>query len=132
MVSALLNSPNQLSVLEKGLNFTPTHNKDITKDVIVSLESILHKFSSQDKEIVRSTITTTLNKPRKRRRRNLHKDEYIALKQLRSEKSIVILKADKGNCTVIMDRTAYDSKCYLTQTLTGYLRKTQHQHSRDP
>ena len=34
----------------------------------------------------------------------------MALKQLRSEKSIVIQRADKGNSTVVMNRTTYNEK----------------------
>ena len=32
------------------------------------------------------------------------------MKELKEDKDIVILKSDKGNCTVIMDRPDYDQK----------------------
>ena len=38
---------------------------------------------------------------------NLEKDEFKALKQLRSDKHIVLKPADKGNAVVIMDRDQY-------------------------
>ena len=43
-------------------------------------------------------------------KRNIDKAEEQALKELKEDKDIVILKADKGNCTVIMDRPDYDQK----------------------
>ena len=41
---------------------------------------------------------------------NLSKEQRNALKNLRKEKNIVILPADKGNSTVLMDTSDYDSK----------------------
>ena len=43
-------------------------------------------------------------------KRNIDKEEEKPLKELKEDKNIVILKADKGNCTVIMDRPDYDQK----------------------
>ena len=40
----------------------------------------------------------------------MRQQEIRAVKRLRNEKSIVILPADKGNATVVMDRTDYDDK----------------------
>lgn len=42
--------------------------------------------------------------------RNLTPDEHRALKRLKTDKKIVILPADKGRMTVIMDRTDYNDK----------------------
>lgn len=36
---------------------------------------------------------------------------HPSIKSLQNDKSIVILPADKGNCTVVMDREEYDVKC---------------------
>jgi len=38
------------------------------------------------------------------------KENYDILKSLRADRSIVITKADKGNCTVILDTSAYTKK----------------------
>ena len=38
---------------------------------------------------------------------NLTKDEQYALKRLKNDKNIVILSADKGRVTVVMDKTDY-------------------------
>ena len=41
---------------------------------------------------------------------NLTKDEQHALKRLKNNKDIVILPADKGRVTVVMDKTDYHDK----------------------
>ena len=41
---------------------------------------------------------------------NLSTEEKIAIKELKSNKDIVILKADKGNSTVIMNSEDYSAK----------------------
>ena len=41
---------------------------------------------------------------------NLTKDEQHALKRLKNDKEIVILPADKGRVTVVMDKTDYHDK----------------------
>ena len=43
-------------------------------------------------------------------RSNLSKNQKDAVRNLRTDKSIHILKADKGNATVILNRTDYDKK----------------------
>ena len=42
---------------------------------------------------------------------NLSKDEHKALKELQSDTSIVILPADEGRSTVILNRENYLEKC---------------------
>ena len=49
---------------------------------------------------------------------NLYKDERLALKALREEKNVIILPADKGNATLVMDAAEYKKKkrnCWKTQ-----------------
>lgn len=59
---------------------------------------------------------------------NVSKDERKALKDLQSDNSIVILPADKGRCTVVMDSGAYKEKCNLMLKDTN----TYQQLPRDP
>ena len=42
---------------------------------------------------------------------NISKSERKALKDLQRDKSVVILPADKGRYTVVMDRPTYVEKC---------------------
>ena len=43
---------------------------------------------------------------------NLSTKEKKALKNLRNDTNIVITKADKGNCTVIIDKDKYEEKIF--------------------
>ena len=60
--------------------------------------------------MIRSKVSLTIqnSKPPKD---NLSKDERKALKELQSDKSIVILLADKGRSNVILNREDYLEKC---------------------
>ena len=63
----------------------------------------------------------------------LTSQEWTAVKELKENKDIVIVRADKGNATVIMDRLSYDRKITdmlqaaetYTQMQTNPLAKTQ-------
>ena len=62
---------------------------------------------------------------------NLTKDEQQALKRLKNDKNIVILPADKGRVTVVMDKTDYyDKMDALVNDKQTYelLNVTQRQH----
>ena len=49
---------------------------------------------------------------------NITHEEEEALKELKKDKNIVILKADKGNATIIMNATEYNDKinCLLSDS----------------
>ena len=81
-------------------------------DIVSGVEAGLGKV--QDAAAVhtaRSKVAEIL-KQAKSPPRNLTKEEE-ALKQLKSKKNITILKADKGNATVIMNSVDYDQKINL-------------------
>lgn len=59
---------------------------------------------------------------------NLTKQEQQALKQLKKEKSITIVPADKGRSTVVLDSSSYDEKVNLM--LSNH--KTYEQLATDP
>ena len=58
------------------------------------------------------------------------KDERQALKRLKTDENIVILPADKGRMTVVMDKTDYYDKmdALVNDRPTKYLNETRHQH----
>ena len=67
-----------------------------------------HEYKSSV-DLVRSRVTQVLSnaKPPKS---NLTKDETESLQKLQGYDDIIVLSADKGNCTVVMDKSEYDSK----------------------
>ncbi|KXJ11975.1 hypothetical protein AC249_AIPGENE14176 [Exaiptasia diaphana] len=102
-------SKDETSVLSKGMSFAIASNKVPVDQFIVETESSISSLSSDAKAEIRSKVCSILSssKPPKS---NLSSNGMKAIKTLRSEKDIIILKADKGNSTVVMDRKEYDHK----------------------
>ena len=103
-------TPTQTSVLEKGFNFALSPKSLPMVDIICGVEEGLRKVNDAAAvSTARSKVAGVL-KTARLPKRNIDKEEEQALKELKKDKDIVILKADKGNCTVIMDRPDYDQK----------------------
>ena len=100
----------QQSVLTKGMNFVPRNGRDITKHVIMSVEGSVLRMPAEEADEVRTVIMRSLQEDCRMVRHNLHREERQALKELRNNKKLTILKADKGNCTVMMRRQDYEEK----------------------
>ena len=81
------------------------------EEFIQSIEPSIRKLEKQKADDIRIQINQVLKnvKPPKS---NITRLEYQAIKGLRADTSIHILKADKGNTctTVVMDRSEYDQK----------------------
>lgn len=97
------------NVLSKGLNFNMTKDKVPKLDIIASIESKTEFLPIDQQEFYRSKIVNSLCK-NKKIRANLSINEFNALKTLKSDESIVIVPADKGRTTVIMDKSDYEEK----------------------
>ena len=100
----------QTGVLEKGFNFVLSPKSLPMVDIICGVEEGLQKVNDAAAvSTARSKVAGVLKIARPPKR-NIDKEEEQALKELKEDKDIVILKADKGNCTVIMDRPDNDQK----------------------
>ena len=101
---------------------------------VSSVEAVLsrqHELSESSKDNIRSTVTSTLQSA-SLPNSNLTPDEQKALKRLKTDENIVILPAEKGRVTVVMDKTDYNDKmdslandiCCVnrTETVHGTLR----------
>ncbi|XP_045454291.1 uncharacterized protein LOC123663667 [Melitaea cinxia] len=100
-----------LSVLERGMNFAITPRHIPYENVIGSVEEGIrrNKIPSIDADIMRQDIAVTLRHA-KPPRPNVTVSELAALKELRRDQNIIVLKADKGNATVVLNTTDYDNK----------------------
>ena len=78
-------------------------------DVIIGTELACRNLSSGEAAELRSEVVGALRSsvPPKD---NLTKSERAAIKSLKSDENIVILPADKGRCTVVLDLTDYEAK----------------------
>ena len=95
-------------MLAKGLNYNTTDAKKL--DFIADLESALKntELTEETKNNIRHQVTTNLlhlNHPI-----DLTKQEREALEDLKKDDDIVILPADKGRMTVVMDKSDYTNK----------------------
>ena len=96
------------SVLAKGLNY---NTKDATQlDFIADLEHALKTNNIEEHTMnnIRHEVTTHLYHHKKPT--DLPKTERQTLKTLRNDPNIIILPADKGRTTVVMDKTDYSNK----------------------
>ncbi|CAN7984777.1 unnamed protein product, partial [Ixodes hexagonus] len=103
-------SDDHVSLLSKGLNFAIAPRKVPKRDIIVEVEEKLrHIQDTTGVNLARSRIVSVLANA-KSTRTNLTRGKRAALSDLKSDKSIVILSADKGKGTVLLDRKEYDEK----------------------
>ena len=103
---------NETQVLSYGLKHSVTPKRIPTDDIVSSVESVLarqRELPESTKDDIRSRIASTLQSA-SLTDCNLTKDELHALRRLRNDKDIVILPADKGRVTVVMEKKDYTDK----------------------
>ncbi|XP_035671873.1 uncharacterized protein LOC118412922 [Branchiostoma floridae] len=102
-------SDSQTKVLQKGLNFAVTPDKLPVEDFVVATESACAGLPLSSAEQLRSEVAGIL-KTAKPPKNNITKQERDALKELRKDKDLLVLPADKGKATVVMDKSDYEKK----------------------
>ncbi|BHF68442.1 hypothetical protein SprV_0301147600 [Sparganum proliferum] len=98
----------EISLLSKGLKFN--HTDVAPTNFLASLESVL--LASAIREDVRADIRSCASGllRQRKRHRNLTVDEAKGLRSLKSDDNFVVVPADKGGATVIMDKVDYGQK----------------------
>lgn len=96
-------------VLALGLNFAVTPTTIPIEAIIASTEATAWKLDTQTAEKLRFHISTVLQRA-SITKCNLLRYLRKVVKPLRSDESIVILPANKGNSTVVMVKSEYDEK----------------------
>ncbi|CAG4932205.1 unnamed protein product [Parnassius apollo] len=96
------------------MNFALTPRKIPYEEIICSAEDCLFKnnIGKEDLEAIRQDISSLLRRCSKPKL-NLPKDEFTALNNLRNRPELTILRADKGDATVVMDASEYNFKIQL-------------------
>ena len=98
------------SILEKGPKFAPTPSKIPVKYIVCEIEAGIVHLPDDTKDSIQTTTASILHRARLPPHSNTTKSERKALKTLKEDCSRIIMKADKGNCFVVLDRTDYDEK----------------------
>ena len=100
----------ETNLLAKDLNFSITSQTLPNKDIIATIEETVIDLEKGNADTICAKVNFRLQNP-KPPKDNLSKDERKALKELQSDTSIVILAADKGRSTVILNHEDYLEKC---------------------
>ena len=87
---------------------TPT--KPTITEIITASETACNSLPEEEVSDLRARVAGIIRN-RKPLKSNIWKEERRAIQDLRKEKSIKILLADKGKYTVVMDTTSYKAKC---------------------
>ena len=100
----------ETNLLAKGPSFSITSKTLANKDIIATVEDAVKDLGKEEAGTIRAKVSLKLqnSKPPKG---NLSRDERKASKELQSDTSIVILSANKGRSTVILNHEDYLEKC---------------------
>ncbi|KAJ8021749.1 hypothetical protein HOLleu_39038 [Holothuria leucospilota] len=91
------------------MNFAPTQSKIPTKELIAATEYGIKDLSIGEANLIRCNVLRILRKA-KMPKSNISHKEKAALSELKSDDSIIILPADKGRSTVVMNKEQHIEK----------------------
>ena len=97
----------ETQVLSYGLKHSITPKRIPTEKIVASVEAALSRqrdLPEPVKDNIRSRVASTIQSTPKLDS-NFTREEHRALKRLQNDEDIVILPADKGRITVVMDKT---------------------------
>ncbi|KAK5644538.1 hypothetical protein RI129_005838 [Pyrocoelia pectoralis] len=102
-------SQDAINILQKGFNFAITPKRIPKENIITNVEIALTTVEQPTADEIRLDIANILKKARPPAQ-NVTKKELNALKELKNNNDILILPADKGNATVIVNNNEYHQK----------------------
>ena len=100
---------NERSVLRKGLNYAVTPTKLPIADIIAGTEAVGQHLPDTEAAELRSDVVRTVKRARLPKP-NITKAERAAFRNLQKDDTIIILPADKGRSTVLMNTDDYKTK----------------------
>ncbi len=100
--------PEEKEVLGLGLNFAPTPKRVPVIDILAGVEVATRRARLQVEvsEELRARICSVI-KNTKVSQNNMKPSQHQAIASLKRNDTIVIVKADKGNATVVLDKSDY-------------------------
>jgi len=106
----------EVSLLEKGLNFAVTPTNIPATEIVAKVESAIRTLDSEQADTVRRSFNNILQQAEPPKP-NITKEMQEALKNLKQDDSIMILSADKGRASVVLNTDTYhDEMKILTET----------------
>jgi len=102
-----------VALLKKGLNFTVTPENIPATEIITKVESAIRQLDAEDTDTVRRAVNRILQQA-KPPEPNITKEMRDTLERLKEDDSIMVLPADKGHASVVMDVNNYHTKVSST------------------
>ncbi|KAK9874835.1 hypothetical protein WA026_005651 [Henosepilachna vigintioctopunctata] len=102
-------SDHEESILAKGGNFAVTPRNVPVEEIIANIEAGIRNLPQDSAEEIRRDCSKILQHARPPKS-NIPYTERRALKDLRNNKDIIILPADKGNATTVLNTVDYHQK----------------------
>ncbi|KAL9954516.1 hypothetical protein ACROYT_G042066 [Oculina patagonica] len=99
----------EIALLRKGLNFAVTPTNIPAKEIIASVESTVRQLNTEQADLVRRAVNNILQQAEPPEP-NITKEMRDGLKSLKEDDSIMILPADKGRTSVVLDTETYHTK----------------------
>ena len=99
-------------VLALGLSFTIAPRHIPQEEIISATEAVVHRLDHNSLDTLRLGVSTVLRQA-KPPKANLSAEQCKALHILKGDPNIVIVPADKGKATVIMDKPDYTRRMML-------------------
>ena len=78
-------------------------------EIIAKVESTVRQLDAEQADTVRRAVNTILQQAEPPKP-NITKEQQDALKSLKQDKSIMVLPADKGRASVVLDADTYHAK----------------------
>ena len=98
------------SLLEKGPKFAITPLTLPYKRIVAEVGAAIISLPDESKERVHTNVASALDRARLPTHKNISKEEKYALNTLTKDHSRLVLKADKWNCFVVMDKNYHERK----------------------
>ena len=95
--------------LKKGLNFAVTPENIPATEIIAKVEADVRKLDTGQADTVKRAVNGMLRQAEPPEP-NITKEMRDALKSLKEDESIIVLPADKGRASVVMDTDTYRAK----------------------
>ncbi|CAB4043887.1 Hypothetical predicted protein, partial [Paramuricea clavata] len=100
----------ETQILENGLNYAITPKRIPVPKIIASIEPGIYHLSEESKATIRASVVNTLKNTKALSTTNISKQQSHALRNLKKDKDITIVPADKGRAIVVMNTDDYDRK----------------------
>ena len=97
-------------LLGKGMNYSITPTTIPAVDLVAKIETVLTGMPTEEADTIRADLSSIIRRTQAPKP-NCTRNQIAALKFLQQNDNIIILPADKGRATVILNKEDYIRKC---------------------